>query len=134
MTRERFEELAAAYGGDIARWPAPWREEAALLVASAPAFAHAVLARESALDGLLDEQARAPAPAALIERIVTSAPQRRARRTWSLWLAPAGLGAALTAVAVCGVMLGAQFGAHAAGDTASQTYAELDVSAVSEVG
>jgi hypothetical protein len=132
VKRQRFEELAQAYGGDIARWPAKVREEASLLAAAEPEFTRAVLSAEDRLDATLDELPRAVAPATLFESIVASAPPLSRRNPWRLWIAPAGLGAGLTAVAVMGVMLGAQLGgSHSAEATAT---AELDVSAVSEIG
>ncbi|MDB5445920.1 MAG: hypothetical protein JWQ97_1237 [Phenylobacterium sp.] len=135
MKKERFEELAEAYGGEIARWPAEVREDAALLAAAELGFAQAVLAREARLDATLDVLPRVSAPAALFERIVAAAPAVRRRRSWSLWIAPAGLGAALAAVAAAGVMLGAQVGEHTAlsTDTSAQAVADLDVSAVPAV-
>jgi len=45
VRKARFEALAEAYGGEIAKWPAKLRDEAALVVAADPAFAQAVLAR-----------------------------------------------------------------------------------------
>lgn len=136
MTKERFQELAEAYGGEIARWPAELREEAALLAAAEPAFARAVLAREAQLDAALDELPRAAASAELFERIVAGAPAlRRARPAWRLWLAPAGLGAALAGIAAAGVLLGVEVRAYGvSSDSSAQSVADLDVSAVSEVG
>ena len=54
MTRERFEDLAEIYGGDIARWPAAERDAAALLMAAEPEFAKAALAAPADLDAVLD--------------------------------------------------------------------------------
>ena len=54
MTHERFEILAHAYGGDIARWPAAERDAAALLMAAEPEFARIVLADAGELDAALD--------------------------------------------------------------------------------
>lgn len=136
MTKEQFQELAEAYGGELARWPAALRDEAAVLIAAEPGFAQAVLAREAKLDAALDELPRAPATAALFERIVATAPPLRPRRRWRLWLAPAGLGAALAGVAAAGVIIGVQLGEHSAvtSDVSAQSVADLDVSAVSEEG
>jgi hypothetical protein len=115
VTKEEFQELAAAYGGEMARWPAARRDEAALLLAQAPEFARSVLAREAGLDAVLDELPRAPPAPALFERIVAGAPPQRRRRRWRFWLAPAGLGAALAGVAAAGVMLGVQVGQRTSG-------------------
>jgi hypothetical protein len=72
---------------------------------------------------------------------VTTAPALRRRRRWSLWVAPAGLGAGLAAVAAAGAILGVQVGAHVGSETgaaataeSAQAVADLDVSAVSEEG
>ena len=141
MDKLKFEELAQAYGGEIGRWPAKMRDDAALLVAAEPDFARAVLARESELDAVLDDLPRVTASADLFERIVTSAPPLRPRLRWSLWIAPAGLSAGLAAIAAAGVMLGAQVGAEVGAQTgtavtgeSSQAVADLDVSAISEEG
>jgi hypothetical protein len=134
VTKTRFKALAEAYGAEIAGWPAEVREEAALLAAADPAFAQAVLARESKLDAALDALPRATASSALYERIVASAPALR--RRWRLWLAPAGLGAALAGVAAAGLLLGVQLGqgASISPEASAQAVADLDVSTVPEVG
>jgi hypothetical protein len=136
LKKQRFEQLAEAYGGDMARWPARLRYEAALLAASEPEFARAVLSREARLDAALDDLPRVAARSALFEAIVAAAPPLRQRRRWSFWLAPAGLGAGLAAVATAGVLLGAQVGAgvNVSSETTTQSVADLDVSAVSEEG
>jgi hypothetical protein len=136
VTKEKFQELAQAYGGEIARWPAALRDEAALLAASEPEFARAVLSREAALDAALDELALVPARTELFERIVADAPALRRRRRWWLWLAPAGLGAVLAGIAAAGVVLGVQISESSAvsAEASAQSVAALDVSAVSEAG
>lgn len=131
MTEERFEELAAAWGGDVARWPEAERDAAALFLAASPDVARAILAREGALDAALDALPRFPAPGALFERIVESAatPAARRRQRWGGWLLPAGLSATLAAATAAGLILGAQLGAHTGGATEGATAtAELDVS------
>ena len=141
MTREEFQALAEAYGGELARWPTATREEAALLVASDPEFARAVLAPESWLDGVLDELPRVQATSALFEQVVASAPPVRRTRRWRLWLAPAGLGAAMAGVAAAGVLLGVQLGQQAsvksattAEASATRATADLDVTGLAEEG
>ena len=52
LTPDRFRELAAAYGGVVARWPDDYRAAAAQM-AREP-FAVAVLAEALALDEALD--------------------------------------------------------------------------------
>jgi hypothetical protein len=138
VNRERFEELARAYGGEIARWPAELRDEASLLAAAEPAFARAVLSEEARLDAALDDLPRAPASAGLFEAIVAAAPTSRGRRRsglWGWWIAP--LGAVLAATAAAGVIVGVQIGVENArsAEASAQSVADLDVSAVSaEVG
>ena len=69
-----LERLAAAYGGDLDRWPAQHRRAAASLVEGSPE-ARRRLAEAMALDRLLD-RASAPDPlrhAALTDRIVAAA-------------------------------------------------------------
>lgn len=133
MTKERFQALAEAYGAEIAGWPAEYRDDAALLAAADSAFAQAVLAREAQLDAALDALPRVPASAALVERILASAPAPR--RRWRLWLAPAGLGAALAGVAAAGLLVGVQLGASSSvnAEVSAQAVADLDVSTVQEV-
>jgi hypothetical protein len=135
VTRDRFEELAEAYGGDVARWPSETRDQAAVLMASDPAFTQGVLARAAGLDETLDAFAFIPASRALTERIVASAPAARARRPWRAWLLPAGLTAGMAAVCAAGVMVGAQAAPPAAtdgGDTVTSAAVELDVSGLPE--
>lgn len=136
MTKEEFQQLAAAYGGDVTRWPAAQREEAAVLAAAEPVFAESVMTQESRLDATLDALPRAAVSAALVERIVAGAPPLRRRRRWTLWAAPAGLGAALAGIAAAGVVIGVQLGEHSAlnAETSAQAVAALDVSSVSEAG
>jgi hypothetical protein len=107
MTHERFEALAEAYGGDVARWPAEAREAAALLMAAEPGFTQAVLAPAGTLDAVLDAWRPAHASAGLIERIVAAAPSLR-RPRWLGWLSPAALGAGLAAAGLAGVLVGVE--------------------------
>jgi hypothetical protein len=107
MTHERFEALAEAYGGDVARWPAEVRDGAALLMAGEPDVTRAALARAGALDAALDAWRPAPASASLIDRIVAAAPRLR-RPRWLAWLSPAALGAGLAAACAAGVVVGVQ--------------------------
>ena len=115
MTHERFEALAEAFGGDVARWPADAREAAALLMAAEPEFTQAVLAQAERLDTALDAWRPAPASPALVERIVAGAPKARAPR-WIGWLSPAAqgafLGAGLAAACAAGVMVGVVVSEH----------------------
>lgn len=112
MTRERFEELAEAFGADVARWPADSRDGAALLMSGQPEFTQAVLARAERLDAALDAWRPAPASVGLVERIVSAAPKARAPR-WIGWLSPAALGAGLAAACAAGVLAGVTVSEHA---------------------
>lgn len=136
MTKDQFQALAEAYGGEIARWPESLRDEAALLVAAEPAFAQATLGREAGLDAALDALPRTQASTALYDRILADAPAARRRRRWGFWLGPAGVGAALAGVAAAGLMLGVQLGERSStsADASAQAVADLDVSAVAEAG
>jgi ferric-dicitrate binding protein FerR (iron transport regulator) len=109
MTPERFEALAEAFGGDIARWPVAERDAAAAMLAAEPAWADATLARAGELDAMLDALEAPRADGALAERIARAAPAPR--RRWPAWLAPAGLGVGLAAACAAGVVLGVQLGA-----------------------
>jgi len=138
VTKDEFQQLAETYGGEVARWPAGVREDAALLAAQEPDFAGAVLAREAELDAALDALPRPQASRDLFDRIVAEAPAARRPRVsfWRLWLAPAGIGAALASVAAAGVMLGVQLGQQSAvsAEASAQAVADLDVSTVAEEG
>lgn len=135
MTKDRFEDLAQAYGGDVVRWPADIREEAAALMAAEPAFTRGVLADAGALDAALDAVALAPAARGLADRIVASAPSARPQRRWRSWFLPAGLGAGLAAACAAGVIVGAQ-AAPAPADSGDSTLisaaVDLDVSGLPE--
>jgi len=111
MTPERFEALAEAYGGDVARWPDAEREAAAAWMAAEPMRAGEILARAGDLDAVLAAYAPPRAMPGLAERIAAGAPRPRAR--WTGWLLPAGMGAGLAAACAAGLMLGAQLGAPA---------------------
>jgi len=103
LTHERFEALAEAFGGEIARWPVADRDAAALLMAAEPAYAQGVLAAAGRLDAALDAWAAAPVPVALRERLIASAPGARARPALIPWLWRAGLGASLAAACAAGL-------------------------------
>lgn len=134
MTRDRFEELAEAYGGDVSRWPVEAREAAALLMAAEPGFTGEVLARADRLDAALDSWRPAPASAALVERIVAAAP--RARPRWPTWLSPTALGAGLAAACAAGVIAGVQISerTNASEVAVSNTLAVVSTSFEPEAG
>jgi hypothetical protein len=106
LSRERFEGLAEAYGGDVARWPAAVREDAAVLIAGDPDFARAVLVQASRLDVALDDWAPPQVRHALRDAIVAAAPRLRPRSRLAAWAARLGLGAALACACASGVAAG----------------------------
>ena len=107
VTTERFEALAEAYGGDVARWPEAEREAAAALMAARPEWVRDILGRADQLDGALAAFSPPRAASGLMDRIIATAPAPRARR-WGGWLAPIGMGAGLAAACAAGVLLGAR--------------------------
>jgi hypothetical protein len=111
MTPKRFEQLAEAYGGDVARWPDAEREAAALFMTRDPAGAEAVLSDARNLDAQLDLWTALRVSPTLTEAVLTPAPTPRARPGWLGWLAPAGLGAGLAAACAAGLLMGSQLGA-----------------------
>lgn len=133
MNRQRFQELAEAYGGEVARWPLAEREAAALLMAEDPDFTRQTLAEADSLDALLDAWRPAPASSRLMEAILAVAPAPRPQPRWRGWLMPAGLGAGLAAACAAGVLFGVQLEQRAAGGDASvSAVADLDLSGLSE--
>lgn len=108
LTDDRFEALADAYGGEIARWPEETRDAAALTVAEAPDFAAAVLAAASDLDVALDAWRPAEVSHDLREAILAGAPRARGGFSIGAWLTRAGLGAGLAAACAAGVVVGVQ--------------------------
>ena len=110
MNRQRFEALAEAFGGDVARWPAAERETAAVLIAAEPEWARGALAEASDLDAILVSDAPPRGSVDLVDRIVADAPRVRAAR-WTGWMLPAGMGAGLAAACAAGILAGVQFAA-----------------------
>lgn len=99
MDRERFDQLLAAYGGDLGRWPAEDRTAAAAFAAQ-DADAAAALKEAAALDRVLDSAREdAPDTSALTARILAQAPRALP------WLDRRAM-FALAACAVFGVVLG----------------------------
>ncbi|WP_184717217.1 hypothetical protein [Caulobacter sp.] len=108
MTFERFENLAAAYGGEIARWPEDQREAARALLAAEPARLSPVLLEAAGLDRLLDLAPAQRPDAALLGRLIAAAPSpaNTARR----WIAGLGAALGLSAAAFAGVSVGVMIG------------------------
>jgi hypothetical protein len=106
MTRDRFEALAEAFGGSVARWPAAEREAAAALMAAEPDFAREVLAQAEALDAALDAWPRLTVGHEFREAVIAQAGQGRARAGLRGWLWRAGAGAGLAAACAAGLVMG----------------------------
>ncbi|MFZ5670860.1 MAG: hypothetical protein ACOY4K_15340, partial [Pseudomonadota bacterium] len=86
MNADRFRDLAEAYGGSIARWPAETQDAAFAFLMRDPAEADAILAEARDLDAALDA-AEVPAPsAALRRRVLEAAPPPRRRAPLARWL------------------------------------------------
>lgn len=107
MNAERFQTLAEAYGGAIARWPTDVQDAAFAFLAQAPEEADALLADARETDTLLDEAERLSPSVALRDRILAAAPKERAARSraWR-WLTGAGVGAGLAAATAAGLVAG----------------------------
>lgn len=111
MNTVRFEALAEAFGGDVARWPVGEREAAAELMLARPDWAGRVLAEAAVLDAQLMSHAASRATPGLTDRIVAGAPSPRQAR-WVVWLLPAGIGAGLVAASLAGFAIGLQLPAR----------------------
>ncbi len=127
MTRDRFETLAEAFGGDVACWPDLEREAAALMAAE-PAWAEPVLARAGELDAALAAFSPPRAATGAMDRILAAAPRPRQVGRWTGWLVPAGLGAGLAAACAAGVVLGVRISTSAApeGDAVATAVSDED--------
>ena len=130
MTRERFEALAEAYGGDMARWPdADW-DAAAMFAAREPQVAARILATAARLDAALDDWAPLQVSHSLREAVIAAAPAARTRRGLGGWIwragAGAGLAAACAAGLVVGVMLSESVSPVAADETVSAALGNYD--------
>lgn len=110
MSVARFEALAEAYGGEIARWPEAEREAARALLASDPTRLASVLAEASQVDRLLDLAPAQAVDAALLGRLITAAPQ--APNTARRWAAGLSAALGLSAAAFAGVLAGVALGGH----------------------
>ena len=114
MNRERFEELAWAFGGAVARWPAGEREAAAALMAAEPDFARSVLGEADALDATLDAWPPYAVRHELREAVIARAGEGRGQAGLRGWLWRAGAGAGLAAACAAGLVMGvALYGAGA---------------------
>lgn len=103
MTPQRFAELAAAYGGDLQRWPAAEQADARGLIAGDDGALDTVLQQARWLDSQLDHHLLPAASAPFTRQVVASA--QRVPSLWSRsfsWL----FGASFVGVGVAGVLAG----------------------------
>lgn len=107
MNAERFQTLAEAYGGAIARWPTETQDAAFAFLADRPEQADAILAEARDTDALLDAAPRLSPSMALRDRVLAAAPRERAARgpVWR-WLTGASVGAGLAAATAAGLVAG----------------------------
>jgi len=110
MSEERFLTLAAAYGADLARWPAGERAAAQAFVAANPQIVEACLTAERLLDAALERYGARDATSLLRTRIIAAAPRERATGARWRWLTGAGLGLGLAASCAAGVAAGYTLG------------------------
>ncbi|QPC89180.1 hypothetical protein [Mesorhizobium sp. INR15] len=96
MDAERFAALAAAYGGDLRRWPRA--EQTAAAIFAQVEEAQAILRRAGALDAMLDRHHVKAPERALQSGILRAADghlsRRRRQRFWWFGLGLAGIGLA----------------------------------------
>src|ERR1700749_1828556 len=96
MTPERFQQIVEAYGAEPRRWPQHDRAAAQAWGQSHRAEADALLAEAAGVDAWLAADKVEPPDAALLERVLDSAPVRQPaaprRRLWWSGAAVAGVG------------------------------------------
>ena len=86
MTEARFMELLAAYGAELARWPAEERDPAEALLAVAPHRLKDIWESERVFDRLLTLEKDVPAPILLENRVLVGSPSPRSARQSSRFL------------------------------------------------
>ncbi|MFM0173997.1 hypothetical protein [Paraburkholderia sediminicola] len=96
MTPERFQQIVEAYGAEPRRWPQQDRAAAQAWAQSHRAEADALLAEAAGVDTWLAADKVEPPDAALLKRVLDSAPVRQPvaprRRLWWSGAAVAGVG------------------------------------------
>jgi len=125
MNAERFETLADAYGGDIARWPQAERD-AALAWRDAHPAARTLLAEASELDDLLGTAPAYKPDLIQRQRVIASFPHKPALSRPRTWLSGVALAAACAAGVVIGVNFSDSLLSDPVADTAVQTATAFD--------
>ncbi|WP_168790722.1 hypothetical protein [Paraburkholderia aromaticivorans] len=96
MTPERFQQIVEAYGAEPRRWPQQERAAAQAWAQSHRAEADALLTEAAGVDAWLAADKVEPPDAALVKRVLDSAPVRQPapprRRLWWSGAAVAGVG------------------------------------------
>ena len=124
MDAKRFEDLAAAYGADLRRWPESDRASAAAFMDAQATGAQRILFEARLIDAALDASpAQRPGDALrqrVMEQAVSVGLRPRPQRRWSLgplaWASGAGWAAACAAGLVIGLDLGSELAADAQAD------------------
>lgn len=119
MNLDRFQTLAEAFGGSIARWPGVEQDAAYALLAADPEGAARALAEARDLDEVLDAAERLSPSHDLRQRVLDAAPRVRvARMAFRRWLTGAGVGIGLAAATAAGLAIGVNVSLAAAGEDA----------------
>jgi hypothetical protein len=126
MMIERFQALADAYGGDVARWPADEQADARAFRVANVAQALAILNEASALDLVLDSGTVASPGPVLRDRITALARQARKPVRTLLWASATGLMAACAAGLMLGVNLSDRLLPDPAAESVAQTATAFD--------
>jgi hypothetical protein len=110
MDLDRFEHLAGAWGGRIARWPQESQDAAFALLAREAAACEAILADALITDEWLDAMPAAQVGAALRDAVLATAPRERVRPLSRVhrWLIGTGVGIGLATACVAGLLVGAR--------------------------
>lgn len=105
MTHDRFCALAAAYGGDVARWPTDEQAPARALLAE-DASLTAVLGEAGAIDAILASSADPAFSGVLREKLIAAAPRPGGRlKARARWIT----GISMAAACAAGVAMGANY-------------------------
>jgi hypothetical protein len=112
MSETRFADLAAAWGGELRRWPLEHQAAARALVDARPVATGRLLFEARQLDAALETAPGLPVSAELRDRVIAAAAEAGpgARAVWPglrrlLWIGGTGWAAAACAGVVFGVTL-----------------------------